>query len=91
VNSFGHPEGKTPDWLVLYDSPLSTYTRAPWQLRSLAATRYSLAHSVVATTGRRRGAVYDPQDAFFMPVWGLWIVERPGPTVLIYRLRAEHP
>ena len=85
ANSFGHPEGDTPDWIVLYDSPLSTYTRMPWQLRSLTATRYSLAHSVVATEGGRRDAVYDLQDAFFLPVWGFWTVERPGPTVLIYK------
>ena len=85
-NSFGHPEGKTPDWLVLYESPLYTYTRMPWQLQTLADTRYDLVHTVRATTGRRRDAVYDLQDAFFMPVWGFWTVERPGPTVFIYRL-----
>ena len=88
ASSFGHPEGKTPDWLVLYESPLYPYTRMPWQLRTLASTRYTLVHSVVATTGRRGDTVYDLQDAFFMPVWGFWTVQRPGPTVLIYRLDA---
>ena len=87
ANSFGAADGKTPDWLVLYDSPLHTYTRMPWQLRTLAATRYTLVHSIEATTGARRDAVYDLQDAFFMPVWGFWTVQRPGPTVLIYRLK----
>ena len=89
ANSFGAADGKTPDWLVLYESPLHTYTRMPWQLRTLAATSYTLAHSIQATTGARRDAVYDLQDAFFMPVWGLWTVERPGPTVLIYRLKPQ--
>jgi hypothetical protein len=87
ANSSGDPEGRPPNWIVLYDSPLSRYTRAHWRPRYLAGTRYSLAHAVVATNGRPRGAVYDPQDAFFMPVWGMWTVERPGPTVLIYRQR----
>lgn len=87
TNSFGHPEGKTPDWLVLYESPLYTYTRMPWQLQTLADTRYQHVHTVRATTGTRRDAVYDLQDAFFMPVWGFWTVERPGPTVRIYRLK----
>lgn len=86
-NSFGHPEGKTPDWLVLYESPLHTYTRMPWQLQTLADTRYDLLHTLRATTGGRRDAMYDLQDAFFMPVWGFWTVERPGPTIHIYRLK----
>ena len=87
TNTFGHPDAKTPDWLVLYESPLHTYTRMPWQLRTLADTQYDLVHAIRTTTGSRRDAVYDLQDAFFMPVWGFWTVERPGPTVLIYRLR----
>lgn len=86
-NSFGDPQGRTPDWLVLYESPLFTYTRIPWQLQTLAETRYERVHTVRASTGRRRDAVYDLQDAFFMPVWGMWTIERPGPTVHIYRLR----
>jgi 4-amino-4-deoxy-L-arabinose transferase-like glycosyltransferase len=87
ANTFRGADGRVPDWLVLYESPVYTYARVPWQLRTLADTRYALAHAVVATTGKRRDAVYDLQDAFFMPVWGLWTVERPGPTVLIYRRR----
>jgi len=34
---------------------------------------------------RTRLAVYDFQDACFMPVSRLNTVQRPGPTVLIYR------
>ena len=36
-------------------------------------------------------AVYDPQDAFFLPVSGFNTVERPGPTVSIYRRRDQPP
>ena len=87
--SFGDPE-RTPDWLVLYQSPLFAYVRIPRELRSLAATRYRPVHTVRASSGGRRAAVYDLQDAFFMPLWGFWTVTRPGPTIHIY-LRNDLP
>jgi hypothetical protein len=83
--SFGHPGGETPNWLVLYESPLASYTRMPQSLLELARSRYHLLHSVVATSPHPRWAVYDLQDAFFMPVSGFDEVRRPGPTVRIYR------
>jgi hypothetical protein len=90
TSSFGDPEGRTPDWLVLYQSPLLTYVRIPSQLRTLAEARYRRVHTVRASSGGRRDAVYDLQDAFFMPVWGFWTVTRPGPTIHIY-LRNDLP
>lgn len=83
--SFGHPEGKNPDWLVLYESPVFTYTRAPAELQDLARREYILMNTVRATRARPEAGVYDLQDAFFMPVWGFWTVERPGPTIRIFR------
>jgi hypothetical protein len=41
--------------------------------------------TVRSTRGPARSAVYDLQDAFFMPLSGLSTVERPGPTIRIYR------
>lgn len=87
ANSFGHPEGRTPDWLVLHQSPLRQYARIPAPLRRLAAKDYELVWMVRATRGAAGAAVYDVQDAFFMPVSGFPTVERPGPTILIYRRR----
>ncbi len=29
--------------------------------------------------------LYDPLDAFFVPIWGLWEVQRPGPQLTIIR------
>jgi 4-amino-4-deoxy-L-arabinose transferase-like glycosyltransferase len=84
TSSFDGPGGRPPDWLVLYRSPLYTYTRMPWQLQTLARTRYRRVHTVRASTAARSDFVYDLQDAFFMPVWGFWNVERPGPTIDIY-------
>ena len=87
TRSFGHPEGLTPDWLVLTQSPLRTYAYADPALRRLAAERYDLAFTARGTKGAAGAAVYDLQDAFFMPVSDFQTVERPGPTVLVYRRR----
>jgi hypothetical protein len=85
TSSFGHPQGHTPDWIVLTQSPLRTYASASAPLRRLANERYDLVFSVTGTRGGARSAVYDLQDAFFMPLSGFHTVERPGPTILIYR------
>jgi hypothetical protein len=85
--SFGHPEGRTPDWLVLPQSPIRTYANAPAPLRRLATERYDLVLTVRGTKGAAGSAVYDLQDAFFMPLSGFHTVDRPGPTILIYRRR----
>ena len=85
TKSFGHPEGKTPEWLVFYDSPLRLYGRPSPELRGLAQRKYALVQVFPAMKRRSRFAVYDRQDAFFLPISGFGGVERPGPTVLIYR------
>lgn len=85
--SFVNAGGHIPDWLVLHESPLWTYATIPTPLRRLAAQKYELVATVAATKGAARSAVYDLQDAFFMPVTGFSTVERPGPTVLIYHRR----
>jgi 4-amino-4-deoxy-L-arabinose transferase-like glycosyltransferase len=74
----------SPAWLILYESPLSAYTATPAAVERLAGRDYVLAHTVPGTR-RASAAVYDRQDLFFLPVWGLWAVDRPGPTVHIYR------
>jgi 4-amino-4-deoxy-L-arabinose transferase-like glycosyltransferase len=88
--SFGHPEGHTPDWLVVSESPLRLYAAIPPQLRVLIQEKYELAYHVPGTKGRSRAAVYDLQDAFFMPVSRFDTIERPGPTIWIYR-RTDRP
>jgi 4-amino-4-deoxy-L-arabinose transferase-like glycosyltransferase len=85
--SFGHPAGETPVWLLLYESALASYARTPRPLLELAESRYHLVHTVEAARARAGSAVYDLQDAFFMPVSGFFEVRRPGPTVRIYRRR----
>jgi hypothetical protein len=80
-----------PDWLILHESPLNPYARTPVQLLQLARTRYDLVFSVVAAPTRARSAVYDQQDAFFMPISDLGSIERPGPTIRIYRRQDLSP
>jgi 4-amino-4-deoxy-L-arabinose transferase-like glycosyltransferase len=95
ANSFGDPDGRTPDWLVFAESPLWTYALVPWELRQLALNKYVLVQVFPATKGpamdgRGQPAFYDLQDAFFLPLTGFSTVERPGPTLLIYR-RGDAP
>ena len=85
----GQPQGPTPDWLVLHESPLQLYASTPAALSELAAERYDLAFSVDATRGPAPSAVYDVQDAFFLPMSGFGSVERPGPSIRIYRRRDD--
>ena len=85
--SFGDPAGRTPDWIVLTESPLWTYAPVSEALRSLAEREYVLVRMVRGTRGPAPSAVYDLQDAFFLPVAGFADVERPGPDVRIYRRR----
>jgi hypothetical protein len=89
-NSFRDSDGHIPDWLILPQSPLDMYTTVASGLRRLAAERYELADSVRATGEGFDAGIYDPQDAFFLPVSGFSAVLRPGPTLLIYR-RLESP
>ena len=84
-DSFANAGGRVPDWLVLPEAPLRAYVQVPATLRRLAADRYELAYEVRATRGASRSAVYDQQDAFFVPFSRFSTVERPGPTILVYR------
>jgi hypothetical protein len=85
TGSFGETGGRTPDWLVLEDSPLWTWAGVSTEIRRVAAERYTLVRTVHAANDG--WAVYDLADAFFLPVAGFSSVERPGPNILIYRRR----
>lgn len=70
-----------------YAVVLGAYARTPPPLRQRAAEQYVLVWSVRGTSGSARRAVYDQQDAFFLPIAGFSAVERPGPNISIYRRR----
>jgi hypothetical protein len=67
------------------------YTSVPAIIERLAESRYQLVRIIPATMRRPGSAVYDLQDAFFMPVSGFSTVRRPGPTIRIYRHRDAPP
>jgi 4-amino-4-deoxy-L-arabinose transferase-like glycosyltransferase len=89
ASSFRGAGGRIPDWLVFAQSPLIYTTVAPG-LQRLANEQYELVNRVSATREGAKDAIYDPQDAFFLPVTGFSAILRPGPTLLIYR-RRENP
>ena len=85
--TFRHAQGENPEWLVLPESPVTSYTNVPVALKLLAARDYDLVRLIRGTGTRPGAAMYDQQDAFFMPVSGFSSVERPGPTIRIYHRR----
>ena len=87
TRSFGHPEGLTPDWIVIPNSPVRHYVWVDPRIPQLVADRYDLVYTVKGTTRLPAGGMYDQQDAFFVPFSGFDEVERPGPTIEIYRRR----
>jgi hypothetical protein len=87
TESFGDPDGRTPHWLVISESPLRLYAQADPSLERLAAERYTPVLVVPGTRTLDTAAVYDRQDAFFLPFSRFWDVERPGPTITVYHRR----
>ena len=87
TQSFGDPEGRTPHWLVIPESPLRLYAQPEPAIQRLALERYTPVFVARGTRVLDSVAVYDQQDAFFMPWSRFWEVERPGPTVTVYRRR----
>jgi len=76
-----------PQWLLLEDYPLVHYAAVPEPVRALAASRYTLVHEERATRGDTSAAVFDQQDAFYLPVAGFGAFARMGPDLRLYRLR----
>jgi len=87
TQSFGDPDGRTPHWLVIPESPLRLYAQPEPAIQRLALERYTPVFVARGTRVLDSAAVYDQQDAFFLPWSRFWEVERPGPTVTIYRRR----
>jgi hypothetical protein len=76
-----------PPWLLLEESGLVHYSAVPDAVRDLVAQRYDLAHTEAATTAPTPAAVFDQQDAFYLPVARFDGTARMGPTLHLYRLR----
>ena len=74
------------DWIVAHDHEVFSSSVDPRVLGALVP-EFELAHRIPAFSGDREDAVYDAQDAFYVPVTGFGVVERPGPDIRIYRRR----
>ena len=84
TRSFGDPDGRTPNWLIVAESPLRLYAQPDPAIVQLAREKYAPVYTVQGTR-LDSTAVFDQQDAFFLPFSSFWTVERPGPTITIYR------
>jgi len=80
----GHFESGEPDWILLQRSPLVLYSPVLPQVDQLVHERYVLVRRF-PTGGDHPGAVYDQQDAFFLPLEGLGGLTRPGPAFDLFR------
>ena len=58
TESFGDPDGRTPHWLVISESPLRLYAQADPSLERLAAERYTPVLVVPGTRTLDTAAVY---------------------------------
>lgn len=77
------PATGQPDWILLQESPLPSETQSI--VKDLLAQDYVRVQDFVALSLDGPPRVYDPQDAFFMPLAGFDGVRRPGPNFYLYR------
>lgn len=75
------------EYVVTQESPLRAYARVEGRMREILGGHATLlAVFDPFTPGTSPRPVYDPIDAFFVPMAGFAGVERPGPKIAIYRL-----
>jgi dolichyl-phosphate-mannose-protein mannosyltransferase len=77
-----------PDLVVVLESPLVVFSHVPESLKPVLDKNYKWVETFKGTiTARIADAVYDQQDAFYVPFAGLDAVRRPGPDVHIFERR----
>ena len=80
------PDGARPDWIILQRSPLVAYSHVPAGIERIVRGEYEPA-GVFSPGETSPRAVYDQQDAFFLPLAGLDGTSSPGPRIEVYRHR----
>jgi hypothetical protein len=84
-----HP-ATLPDLVIVLESPLVVFNHVPGDLAAILDANYRWAETFKGTiTARMSSAVYDQQDAFYVPFANLDSVRRPGPDVHIFELRRQ--
>lgn len=79
---------KLPDYIILTSSPLSFYTVPhPSGLEAILSTSYEQVVVFTSAGTEQPNALYDQQDALYVPFAGFDGIERPGPDIRIYRVR----
>lgn len=81
-------QGARPDYIVILESGLSLYGTVSSLVRRVVADEYREVHTTLGVPAQGRGW-YDQHDAFYLPFAGFDGVERPGPTVRVYRRVSE--
>jgi hypothetical protein len=76
-------------WALLAESPTGYIPWAP-EIRTVLEEVGTVA-AVFDPYGPRARPVYDPHDAFFVPVAGFEGVRVPGPRITIYKIADEAP
>jgi len=76
------------DWVIAHDHEVFSSRVEPLALEELRPD-FELAHRIEVFGGPREATAYDPQDAYYVPMTGFGVVERPGPDVRIYRRRSN--
>lgn len=71
-------------WVIIGEHPLAYAALAPG-IRELLERRGECIRSFPALEDGGRGAVFDPFDAFFVPLAGFSAVSAPGPEIRFYR------
>lgn len=87
----GRPVEEHPEYVVVARSPLVVYDAVPSWLQEILDRDYEPLGSWEATATGARAALYDQQDAFYLPFAGLGGALRPGPGLTLYRRRNTPP
>jgi len=81
----GAANGVPPDLIVVLQSPLVIFSGIPDGLQPILDDGYEWVETYKGTiTDRIARAVYDQQDAFYVPFANLDAIRRPGPDVHIF-------
>ena len=79
-----------PDLVIVVESPLVIFNQVPAQIwPTLDAGYVQAATFRGAATDALSRAVYDQQDAFYVPYATLSGVRRPGPTIRVFERRLD--
>ena len=85
---FAHPRAAAAEWALVDEHPVRYFSPPPppAAAQRLASTGELVADFNPFVPGREAEAVFDPADAFYVPLAGQAAVRAAGPSIRIYRL-----